>query len=329
MTDEVYEHQQSMQEQAMAAHRTPISPTRIASEAENHKKDGPCHTLVLPNLPSVAGRVKYAMGAMNLSQFSQRTGISATYLGQLCNGKAKTLSAYNASRIAGASSMGVTVGWLLGLPKPEEKQPPAPPPKPELPDIPDFWERLEWAVKNSGKTRNAISYEIGANTDYISYSLRNRSEIRADKADPLAKALGVDKEWLFKKTDLHKKKKRNERIAPLLESVKDDMLDENITYQEMAKRIGVNKTSLCEWVNGNKTPNAASVKKIKYYIENLSPAAMDYKKAHDHVQKNEKSQAKSEKIVQRLEGVYTAETLSAIVSVLKGTYKVSLTLEEV
>lgn len=158
MTDEVYEYQQSMQEQAKAAHRTPISPTRTASEAENHKKDGPCQTLVLPNLPSVAGRVKYAMGTMNLSQFSQRTGISGSYLGQLCSGKAKTLSAYNANRIAGASSMGVTVGWLLGLPKTEEKQPPTPPPEPELPDLPDFWERLEWAVKNSGKTRNAISY---------------------------------------------------------------------------------------------------------------------------------------------------------------------------
>lgn len=113
MTDEVYEYQQSMQEQSRAAHRTPISQTRIASEAENHKKDGPCQTIVLPNLPSVAGRVKYAMGTMNLSQFSQRTGISGSYLGQLCSGKAKTLSAYNANRIAGASSMGVTVGWLL------------------------------------------------------------------------------------------------------------------------------------------------------------------------------------------------------------------------
>ena len=60
---------------------------------------------------------------------------------------------------------------------------------------------------------------------------------------------------------------------------------------------------------------------------------MDFKKAHDDVPKNEKSQAKAKKsckkIVQRVEGVYTAETLAAIVSVLKGTYKVSLTLEEV
>ena len=133
MTDEVYEYQQSMQELVRAAHLTQISPTCIASEAENHKKDGPCQTIVLPNLPSVAGRVKYAMGTMNLRQFSQRTGISGSYLGQLCNGKAKTLSAYNANRIAGASSMGVTVGWLLGLPKTEEKQPPTPPPEPEQP----------------------------------------------------------------------------------------------------------------------------------------------------------------------------------------------------
>lgn len=300
MTDEVYEYQQSMQEQARAAHRTPISQTRIASEAENHKKDGPCKTIVLPNLPSVAGRVKYAMGTMNLSQFSQRTGISGSYLGQLCSGKAKTLSAYNANRIAGASSMGVTVGWLLGLPKTEEKQPPTQPPEPELPDISDFWERLEWAVKNSGKTRNAISYEMGANTDYISYSLRNRSEIRADKADQLAKALGVDKEWLFKGIDLYKEKKRNERIAPLLESVKDDMLCEGITYQEMAKRIRVNQASLYYWINGNKTPSAASVKKIKYYIENLSPSAMDFKKAHDDVQKMKNPKQKAKKSCRRL-----------------------------
>lgn len=115
----------------------------------------------------------------------------------------------------------------------------------------------------------------------------------------------------------------------MIETVKDEMLAENITYQEMAKRIRVNKTSLYEWVSGKKTPRAASVKKIKYYIENLSPATMDFKKAHDDVQKNKKPQAKSEKIVQRVEGVYTAETLAAIVSVLKGTYKVSLTLEEV
>lgn len=99
MTDEVYEYQQSMQEQARAAHRTPISPTRIASEAENHKKDGPCQTIVLPNLPSVAGRVKYAMGTMNLSQFSQRTGISGSYLGLLCSSKALFMLCRQRSRI--------------------------------------------------------------------------------------------------------------------------------------------------------------------------------------------------------------------------------------
>lgn len=85
-------------------HIAPISPTRTASEAENHKKDGPCQALVLPNLPSVAGRVKYAMAPYEFNQFSQRTGISGNYLGQLCSGKAKTLSAYNANRIARASS---------------------------------------------------------------------------------------------------------------------------------------------------------------------------------------------------------------------------------
>ncbi|WP_418756626.1 hypothetical protein [Gemmiger sp.] len=95
----------------------------------------------------------------------------------------------------------------------------------------------------------------------------------------------------------------------------------------MPTRRKVDLTNLTEAAHD--TLVAANVKKIKYYIENLSPTAMDFKKAHDDVQKNEKSQAKSEKIVQKVEGVYTAETLAAIVSVLKGTYKVSLTLEEV
>lgn len=95
----------------------------------------------------------------------------------------------------------------------------------------------------------------------------------------------------------------------------------------MPTRRKVDLTNLMEAAHD--TLVAANVKKIKYYIENLSPTAMDFKKAHDDVQKNEKSQAKSEKIVQKVEGVYTAETLAAIVSVLKGTYKVSLTLEEV
>lgn len=208
MTDEVYEYQQSMQEQSRAAHRTPISQTRIASEAENHKKDGPCQTIVLPNLPSVAGRVKYAMGAMTANQFSQRCGISATYLNQICTGKAKTLSAYNANRIAGASSMNVTVGGLLGMQQKAAPEPSAPikHESQELPDLPDFWARLEWAVKNSGKTRNAISFEIGANTDYVSYSIRNRSAISSKYVSPLAKALGVSEEWLFKDSGLETSK---------------------------------------------------------------------------------------------------------------------------
>lgn len=338
MTDEVYDYQQSQKMRAQAAHRTPISPPRMPSEAENHLKDGVCKTLVLPNLPSVAGRVKYAMGAMNVGQFSQRTGISISYLSQLCNGKAKTLSAFNARRIAGASEMGVTIGWLMGISKPEEKtqakEKATLPSKPELPDITDFWERLEWAVKNSGKSRNAISYEIGANTDYISYSIRNKSKIRHDMADPLAKALGVDKAWLFRASDVYEKKAPEKKMTNghndlLMQSVKDEMLAIGMSYTEMAAQIGVSYSSLYKWLNGDNVPSDDNVKKIQCYLENKSPSAIATKDAHEDVQKMQKPVEKREKIVQRFEGVYAAETLAAIVSVLKGTYKVSLTLEEV
>lgn len=46
MTDERYDYFQSQQQRGKAAHRTPISPAKIASEAENHAKDGPCKVII-------------------------------------------------------------------------------------------------------------------------------------------------------------------------------------------------------------------------------------------------------------------------------------------
>ena len=194
MTDEVYDYQQSQKMRAQAAHRTPISPPRMPSEAENHLKDGVCKTIVLPNLPSVAGRVKYAMGAMNVGQFSQRTGISISYLSQLCNGKAKTLSAFNARRIAGASEMGVTIGWLLGMPKPEKT--PQEPPKSELPVLPDFWARLEWAAKRDGRSFARIEAENELSRNIISSTLTRKNTPTEKNRKALADALNVNADWL-------------------------------------------------------------------------------------------------------------------------------------
>nr|DAS59584.1 MAG TPA: repressor protein [Caudoviricetes sp.] len=290
MTDEVYEYQQSMQEQARAAHRTPISPTRIASEAENHKKDGPCKTLVLPNLPSVAGRVKYAMGTMNLSQFSQRTGISGSYLGQLCSGKAKTLSAYNANRIAGASSMGVTVGWLLGLPKPEEKQPPTPPPEPELPDIPDFWERLEWAVKRDGRSFRRIEAENKLSRNIISATLTRKNTPTEKNRKAIADALNVNADWLCAGL------KSDEEIAR----------EKAIKAYETRKKSAHAQTSV-------KEKNGAHVKpQILEEVWPSKPSILQSTGTHP-----------------RFEDVYSGDVLSTLVSVLKGTYRVSLTIDEV
>lgn len=291
MTDEVYDYQQSMQEQARAAHRTPISPTRIASEAENHKKDGPCKTLVLPNLPSVAGRVKYAMGTMNLSQFSQRTGISGSYLGQLCSGKAKTLSAYNANRIAGASSMGVTVGWLIGLPPKAAPEPSAPPKQEsqELPDLPDFWTRLKWAVERDGRSCSRISINAGLSDKMISMYLSQKSAPREENRKRLADALSVPVDWLCAglKSDIEMNKERAKRYAESVMRKKEMEMEKDKVFAETRE---------------------------KHLQDTQSAKATISQGTGTHL---------------HFEGVYSGDVLSALVSVLKGTYRVNLTIDEV
>lgn len=288
MTDEVYDYQQSQKVRAQAAHRTPISPPRMPSEAENHLKDGVCKTIVLPNLPSVAGRVRYAMGAMNVGQFSQRTGISISYLSQLCNGKAKTLSAFNARRIAGASEMGVTIGWLLGMPKPEEK--PQEPPKSEPPVLPDFWARLEWAVKLDGRSFARIEAEEKLSRNIISSTLTRKNTPTEKNRKALADALNVNADWLCAGL------KSDEEIAR----------EKAIKSYETRKKRAETRTSA-------KEKAAASVK--PQLLQEVQPAKTPIPKSTGtHL---------------RFEGVYSGDTLAALVSVLNGTYRVSLTIDEV
>lgn len=328
MTAERYDYYQSQQQKNMAVHRTPITATKMASETENHAKDGPCHVIALPNLPSVGGRVKYAMGAMTANQFSQRCGVSANYLNQLCTGKAKTLSAYNANRIAGASAMNVTVGWLLGLQQNAAPEPHAPTKQEsqELPDLPDFWARLEWAVKNSGKTRNAISFEIGANTDYVSYSIRNRSAISSKYVSPLAKALGVSEEWLFKDSGLETSKYQRDYVNSIIEKVKNEMELKSLSYEKMAEQIMCSQSSIYKWMHGQGVPKDESVEKIERYFKHCEVPMMEKAKNNDC-----KQNACNAPFGTHLhfEGVYSGDVLSALVSVLKGTYRVNLTIDEV
>lgn len=289
MTDEAYDYQQSQKERAQAAHRTPISPPRIPSEAENHLKDGVCKTLVLPNLPSVAGRVRYAMGGMNAAQFSQRCGISAAYLNQLCRGQAKTLSAYNAKRIAGASEMGVTIGWLLDVPKPEET-PPEPPAAPELPDIPDFWERLKWAAKRDGRSFARIEAENKLSRGLICSIITRKNTPTQKNRKALADALNVPVDWLCA-------------------GLKSD--------RELAKERGLlsaeAKKKRAETRQSAKEKNAASVRP-QILQETQPPKPSIPQSTGTHL---------------RFEGVYSGDTLAALLSVLKGTYRVSLTIDEV
>lgn len=288
MTDEVYDYQQSQKIRAQAAHRAPISPPRMPSEAENHLKDGVCKTIVLPNLPSVAGRVKYAMGAMNVGQFSQRTGISISYLSQLCNGKAKTLSAFNARRIAGASEMGVTICWLLGMPKPEKT--PQEPPKSELPVLPDFWARLEWALKMDGRAFARIEAEEKLSRNIISATLTRKNTPTEKNRKALADALNVNADWLCAGL------KSDEEIAR----------EKAIKGHETRKKRADTQTSA-------KEKAAAPVK--PQILQEVQPTKTPIPQSTGtHL---------------RFEGVYSGDTLAALVSVLKGTYRVSLTIDEV
>lgn len=283
MTDERYDYYQSQQQKAQITHRTPSTAPKMNSESENHAKDGPCQVIVLPNLPSVGGRVKYAMGAMTANQFSQRCGISDTYLNQICTGKAKTLSAYNANRIAGASSMGVTVGWLLGLPPKEAPKPSAPPKKEsqELPDLPDFWARLEWAVKRDGRSLKKISVAADLSDSMISKYLTRKITPMESKRKRIADVLNVPVDWMCAglKSDWEKREENSKkRIAVEVQQNKE--MDEGHLQEPQATATNA------------PIPQSTGT--------------------HLH-----------------FEGVYSGDVLSALVSVLKGTYRVNLTIDEV
>lgn len=291
MTDEVYDYQQSQKMRAQAAHRTPISPPRMPSEAENHLKDGVCKTLVLPNLPSVAGRVLYAMGGMNAAQFSQRCGISVAYLNQLCRGQAKTLTAYNAKRIVGASETGVTIGWLLGMPKPEEKPPePEKPNTPVLPDLPDFRTRLEWVIDHDERAQAKIEEDGDLGKNMISKYLTTKTVPTERTRQRLADALNVPVDWL----------------CAGLKSDREFAKEKGLLSAEARKRRVETQPS----------------SKEKAYTP-VKPQILQ------EVQPSKPSIPQSTGTHLRFDGVYSGDTLAALVSVLKGTYRVSLTIDEV
>lgn len=240
MTAERYDYYQSQQQKNMAAHRTPITATKMASETENHAKDGPCQVIVLPNLPSVGGRVKYAMGAMTANQFSQRCGVSANYLNQLCTGKAKTLSAYNANRIAGASAMNVTVGWLLGLQQNAAPEPHAPTKQEsqELPDLPDFWARLQWAAERDGRSYTKISVNAGLSESMISIYLSQKNTPREKNRKRIADALSVPVDWLCAglKSDAEMNKECSKKYAEAVMRKKEMEMEKDKVFAETREK---------------------------------------------------------------------------------------------
>lgn len=291
MTDERYDYYQSQQQKAKIAHRTPSTAPKMNSESENHAKDGPCQVIVLPNLPSVGGRVKYAMGAMTANQFSQRCGVSANYLNQLCTGKAKTLSAYNANRIAGASAMNVTVGWLLGLQQKEAPEPHAPTKQEsqELPDLPDFWARLQWAAERDGRSYTKISVNAGLSESMISIYLSQKNTPREKNRKRIADALSVPVDWLCA-------------------GLKSD--------------VEMNKGCAKKYAEAVMRKKEMEMEKDKVFAETREKTLQDTQAAKSTI-----SQGTGTHL--HFEGVYSGDVLSALVSVLKGTYRVNLTIDEV
>lgn len=291
MTDERYDYYQSQQQKAIIAHRTPSTAPKMNSESENHAKDGPCQVIVLPNLPSVGGRVRYAMGAMTANQFSQRCGVSANYLNQLCTGKTKTLSAYNANRIAGASAMNVTVGWLLGLQQKEAPEPhdPTKQESQELPDLPDFGARLQWAAERDGRSYTKISVNAGLSESMISIYLSQKNTPREKNRKRIADALSVPVDWLCA-------------------GLKSD--------------VEMNKECAKKYAEAVMRKKEMEMEKDKVFAETREKTLQDTQAAKATI-----SQGTGTHL--HFEGVYSGDVLSALVSVLKGTYRVNLTIDEV
>lgn len=355
MTDERYDYYQSQQQKARIAHRAPSTTPKMNSESENHAKDGPCQVIVLPNLPSVGGRVKYAMGAMTANQFSQRCGISATYLNQLCTGKAKTLSAYNANRIAGASSMGVTIGWLLGLKSADEKE--------EIKKTPGFlianFVQQILSEDELDRTKYILGYSWDAMRQWLDgENLPKKNEVIAiakqlDKCtrnrEPSAveylKMAGISEDELpnldnftdrleFAKNRCGKTARINDEIGAshgYYSAVVRERLNVGDKFKApLAKALDVEY----EWLFKG-CPNDKELAKRKGINAGIAVKDKDFvgSKAINRGSEHKKMEEKEEKIVSgthlRFEGVYSGDVLSALVSVLKGTYRVNLTIDEV
>lgn len=246
----------------------------------------------LPQLPTTAGRIRYAMGRFDYAQFAKRTGLPESTLRNLTNGRSEP-SYGQAKKIADCSEFDkVTEKWIFyGIaetvaPVKEPTLPELLPNADVLPHFDTFSERYEWALKRQGWSLRTAARKIGLYGESTQYSWRTGAVPNDSIRKPMAEKLQVPYEWLFDGVETHSERYARTRNNKYTAGKKKQ---QESTAQEIPKN-----TTECHKITANNTKQQETT--------------------GTHMQ---------------LQGVYSGDVLAAIVGVLKGTYKVELKIDEV
>lgn len=256
----------------------------------------------LPTLPTVAGRIRYAMGRFGYDAYSKRTGISPSQLRELCGGKAEP-SFWQAKKIADCSEFSkVTEKWIFyGIadapaPKVEQAEPPKAEPTEELPHFDKFIDRMEWARERKDMTRAQVLEAAGLyKSAYSNWKQRGDIPQDADR-QAVADAVGVPKEWLFagygtsnyrKSTKERKKERKREKENPPKVTVTVEKAG-NIVHDSAKDAVITELKAEIKQLQGQSLPTGISIN-----------------------------------------GVYDAAVLQALVGGLSGKYRVTMRIDEV
>lgn len=91
-------------------HFVPAAAKRY-TEKDFASRSGPVKTMVLPNLPTLQGRIRYCLRGDTQAAFSKKLGVAANTVWQWCSGT-RTPRSDMLYKIAEAG--GVPVQWLMG-----------------------------------------------------------------------------------------------------------------------------------------------------------------------------------------------------------------------
>lgn len=100
-----------MAEHRLVGHVCPVSKPKLPTSADLKKLDGPVRKEVLPNLPTMSSRIKFAMRGKTQAEFAKELGTNTCTVSTWCQGK------YEPRRdvLERISKTGnVPMSWLLG-----------------------------------------------------------------------------------------------------------------------------------------------------------------------------------------------------------------------